>query len=277
MEIDKSFSAYFTEDERDTALPLFITSLGIYNDQNRISRIKGFDYFHLFRCVEGQGHVEAGGRAFTLKKDMVMILYPHEPHCYYPDKEPWMLDWLTFRCNNGTEFMRYLGFEHSVAFELPISELLAAELRKMRDMICFQKLYYKTDLSCQLYSVLVDLSKYGPSGGYSTRGISQKKLETVLHFIEMNYSCPFSLGQLSEQVGVSPQHLCLIFKNILHVRPFQYVNSFRINKSKQILLENRKRSVSDIAQDCGFESTCYFNQTFKKITGISPTEFRMLY
>ena len=54
----------------------------------------------------------------------------------------------------------------------------------------------------------------------------------------------------------------------------QFINGFRIDKAKSILLDSPDMTVLDIGFDVGFNSKSSFNSIFKKTTGLTPSQFR---
>lgn len=270
-------SAFFTVDSRDLALPLIVTTIGLDHDQYRINRESGHDGFHFFRCMDGEGRVEAGNRSFTVGKNTVVILYPNEPHCYYPVKEPWMVDWVTFAGSGIYPLLSYLEIDRTMAFDLTDPELMSSEIGELREMLKENRHSLKLDVSCQFYKMLTGLYWNMSVDRNPSREYQYKKIEPVVRFIEENYSKPLTLDALAEKAGVSPKHFCLLFREAMHVRPFRFINSLRINECKRMLLERREMSIAEISAQCGYENICYFNQVFKSVTGITPTEFRHLH
>jgi len=83
----------------------------------------------------------------------------------------------------------------------------------------------------------------------------------------------FSLSDLAEKLGVTPEHLCREFRRELGVPPKQYHNQLRA-KAMQEWLVNSSTPTKQIARQFGFENTTNFIAFFKKHTGITPGEFR---
>lgn len=270
-------SAFYTVETRDLSLPVYVTSIGLGQEQRKISRENGYDCFHFFRCVEGEGMVEAGQQHFSLAKNMAMILFPNEPHCYYPMGEPWLVDWITFGGSNAASILNYLEIDHSVAFDLPNPEITASIVCAFEELLRAQRPTAKLDVSCKMYELLVSLYGNAPASKNRSREGRYKKLEPVLRYIEQCYAQPLTLELLAQQAGVTPRHLCVLFREALHMRPFWYINTLRVNNCKRLLLEQRDISIAAAAALCGFENICYFNQTFKAIAGMSPSQFRQLH
>ena len=59
----------------------------------------------------------------------------------------------------------------------------------------------------------------------------------------------------------------------MKVTVIEYLNQIRIKNARQ-LLEFSDKDIGQVAQLCGFRSTAYFCNLFRKLTGTSPTEFR---
>ena len=95
----------------------------------------------------------------------------------------------------------------------------------------------------------------------------------VAAYIHANYSSDISIKALCEQFFISKNTLCRQFKALLHCPVMKYLQLTRISKAKA-LLESSKKSVREIAEECGFSSANYFSLIFKHEVGISPASYR---
>ena len=84
------------------------------------------------------------------------------------------------------------------------------------------------------------------------------------------------IQHLAEKAGVSSHHLSQIINENLNQNYADFVNSYRINEAKRLLLspEYEQEKILSIAFDAGFQNKATFNVSFKKYTGMSPTEFK---
>lgn len=110
----------------------------------------------------------------------------------------------------------------------------------------------------------------------SIRSKYNRHIKAALQFIEHHYTEPINVEDIAKYIGISPTYLFQQFKKVLSDTPMGYVNRVRLEKSKSLLLDS-DYSVMDIAMACGYNSVSYFNYTFKKHMGISPTGFRKRY
>lgn len=103
--------------------------------------------------------------------------------------------------------------------------------------------------------------------------ILSKEVTEAIHFIQRNYSSNINLPHVAEYVKLSPNYLGNLFKKELQVNFIEYLNEFRIGKAKELLLGTYLKSY-EIAEKVGFTENTYFSRVFKKISGMSPNEFR---
>jgi AraC-like DNA-binding protein len=104
-----------------------------------------------------------------------------------------------------------------------------------------------------------------------------QRLEPVLHYIRDHFPEVITIDDLAATIDVTPQHLCHLFKETMNHRPFEYVNTYRITKSKAMMIKEPETPIADIAKRCGYESVGYFSSVFRKYEGISPGSYRKLH
>ena len=85
-----------------------------------------------------------------------------------------------------------------------------------------------------------------------------------------------TIKKLAEIVDVNPKLLSSILNSGLKKNFYDYVNEYRVEEAKRLLLlpENKKFTILSIAYDSGFNSKSTFNDTFKKFTEQTPSQFR---
>ncbi len=81
-----------------------------------------------------------------------------------------------------------------------------------------------------------------------------------------------SLNEVAALFGISPGYLSQLFGKYSDTGFNEYVNICKINESKK-LLEEGNLKVYKVAEMLGFESAFYFSKVFKKVEGVSPTEY----
>lgn len=103
-----------------------------------------------------------------------------------------------------------------------------------------------------------------------------KKLEEVMTSEKPFLDPGFSLPLLAKRLGISTHHLSQILNEELGQSFFDFLASYRISEAQKLLLseENNYIKIEEIAQMVGYNSKSAFNTTFRKITGLTPSEFK---
>ena len=85
-----------------------------------------------------------------------------------------------------------------------------------------------------------------------------------------------NLEQLATQLSMHPRALSVAIKNNFHTNFYEFINTYRINEAKRLLEDKDKpnRTMIEILGDAGFNSKATFNAIFKKIVGMTPTQYR---
>lgn len=94
----------------------------------------------------------------------------------------------------------------------------------------------------------------------------------AVEYIRKNYKKGISLQSAADSVDIRNTYLSTLFKNELGIDFAEYLNDFRLEKSKQ-LFETGNRNIRDVAENCGFGNYYGFFKVFKKKYGITPKEY----
>ena len=98
-------------------------------------------------------------------------------------------------------------------------------------------------------------------------------IHKAVQYVRKNYSKKISLEDVATSVYLSPSYFSKVFKQEMGCNFNTYLNTVRIEKSKELLLNGSLRLV-DIAYAVGFEDQSYFTKVFKKLTGVAPCKFK---
>jgi YesN/AraC family two-component response regulator len=98
------------------------------------------------------------------------------------------------------------------------------------------------------------------------------KVEKIIQYMHQNINNKVTLTELSEMVHLSPFYLSKSFKETTGYSVIEYFNKIKIDKAKELMIEGNKK-VKEVAQALGFTDEFYFSRMFKRIEGISPSEY----
>ncbi len=124
-----------------------------------------------------------------------------------------------------------------------------------------------------LFGVVITLVCRYYSETDSPKSKSLLKLGSAISFIEKNYNKPISVIELAKQAGMPESTFRHSFKKTIGISPIDYLIRFRIEKATEMMAENSKIKVIDVAMKVGFDNSSYFARKFKKVTGITPINY----
>lgn len=108
----------------------------------------------------------------------------------------------------------------------------------------------------------------------STRTFEPKLVvQATINFMESNLGETISIEEVAEAVHCSRARLFQVFKDSTGMTPNDYWQRLRIDRALR-MLTGSKKSITEIAMDCGFSTSQYFSSVFRKYSGVSPTDYR---
>lgn len=122
-------------------------------------------------------------------------------------------------------------------------------------------------------------SRVGPSGPQtpglevSEEGKSKYVME-ALRYIAGHYNDPdISVSSVARDLGISEGHLSHVFKKETSRTLGSYLTDYRIHMAMELLRDCRSK-VYEVAEQVGYRDITYFSSTFKRLVGLSPSEYQ---
>lgn len=99
-------------------------------------------------------------------------------------------------------------------------------------------------------------------------------VKEAVHYMGLHYGdWEITVAQIAEEVGISEGHLSHCFKKETGYTVMAWLTRCRIQAAKKLLSDCRNK-VYEVADQVGYKDIAYFSSTFKKITGITPSEYQ---
>lgn len=106
------------------------------------------------------------------------------------------------------------------------------------------------------------------------KGDKSKYVLQAMEYIGEHYGeQTISVGAIAEYLGLSESHLSHLFRKETDYTIMNYLTRYRIHKAMELLRDCRLK-VYEIAERVGYRDITYFSATFKRVTGMSPSEFQ---
>lgn len=97
----------------------------------------------------------------------------------------------------------------------------------------------------------------------------------ILEFIQQHFQEDISLQDVARTMNYSDAYFCKLFKQCFDKNFTAYLSEFRVARAKQ-LLEDMAINVREISELVGYRDSNYFAKVFKRIAGITPSEYRLM-
>lgn len=165
---------------------------------------------------------------------------------------------------------------YAISHKTPEGEILLNQLRAIHalDPNCFT---YELICMESIFSIwrnlLALLNQSGEAEPQSEDIRREHRTRKMLTFIQSHFSEQLSIEDIAAAANVSRSECFRCFSDFCHCAPIEYVNQYRVHFAAQKLTDTDE-SVSEICYACGFSSTSYFSRAFRKIYGVSPSDFR---
>lgn len=112
-----------------------------------------------------------------------------------------------------------------------------------------------------------------PEGDFENSRLLGVK-EMIERFIRENYMYDISMQDLAHTMNYSDAYFCKLFKQCFGRNFISYLTEYRVDAAKK-LLEDPMGNIKEIGRAVGYGDSNYFTKVFRRVTGVSPTEYRV--
>lgn len=162
--------------------------------------------------------------------------------------------------------------EHGLAFGEDTKNLLEKDIFNLPNLSGFvQFMELLRILNCLMESKDKELLHSNPVKNQYTHK-DHIRIKKIYEYIDFNYQHKIELNSIASEINLTNAAFCRYFKKMTRLTFVQFVNHYRIDKAKNLLLKGS--NVTEACFECGFESLSYFNRVFKRVTGNNPRSFK---
>lgn len=233
-------------------------------------RRTSFDSFLIMYIKKGACDIDFGNQHYRACENQIVLLDCYSPHSYYTS-EGWEAEWLHF---DGVCARGY--YEAVTAGGSPVITLKNNyRFEKYLHMIYMQFKDSPPIKEALINNYIVNiLTELLIGKEYRNANVLPASIiEDSIVYINDHLTDELSLNELAEQASLSPFYFSRLFKKETGFSPHNYIITTRINNAK-FLLRTSDASIKNICFTTGFTSESSFCTTFKKETGITPSEYR---
>lgn len=232
--------------------------------------------YHLHFILDGKGYFEINGRRYTLTRGQLFVVPPNvSSYVYQADQEkPWYYAWIAFNGTQADRLMAKAGFDETHVIReanIPPEEFteLIYEMLKASQLTIANEL----DRAGYLYLIMALLIESNKPAPANDQHSVDNYIKHALQYIQFNYNRNINVQDIVNYVGINRSYFSYIFSQKMNMSPKEYLQQFRIEKAKSLLLDP-SAPIAEIALKVGYKDPFIFSKNFKKTEGISPREYR---
>ena len=228
----------------------------------------------LHYIVSGEGYYEVDGHKYILKKGDIFAIYPDDLVSYYANKDnPWEFCWIVFGGKSAHKYYNNIGISHS---RLVINNVDKAFLASVTDCLKYIDENKETCSQLRLVSCILECLSHIDKATYTERYAPSNKnhVQNAIAYIEYNYGRGINVNNISSQLGLDRTYFYRIFKKETGKTPNEFLTEYRIKKAKALIAMGV--DFKNIANSIGLKDVYHFSKLFKKLVGISPSEYRKM-
>ncbi len=225
------------------------------------NKTKGFP-LHIHRAFECYG-VKSGsvsavinGVSYKLFAGDAVLVFPYQRHEYIADdlSDTWFCIFSPDLVSSFNKGRNLTPVSNKFRFSPPDGQENSLLLKKA---LCYK--------ICGIFDERAEYTE--------ERSEKEDLLSRLLHYISKNFNKECDLKDVASSVGYDYSYISKFFKRMTGQSFKSYVTDLRVGEACRLLRES-DRSVSDIAELCGFGTTRSLNRAFLELTGICPRDYR---
>lgn len=249
--------------------------------------------YEIIYIKQGSGTAFIGNNAQKFKNGDIFLTGSNLPHylksddAYYAEKSPlrakgtiiqFEKEFMHYSINYYPQFIKIKQLleesEKGIYFRTGCSDRLIELLDKIPSENGMEQI---TDILLLLKEMSEISSKktISSSDFINMHDYDTTRINKILSFINSNYTRNIQLNEIASVAAMNPSAFCRFFKKETGRSLKNYVLEMKVGYACKLLLMD-KMSISQISLECGFEAISYFNKTFRKHIGMTPTNYKKM-
>lgn len=276
MDIIKRYAAgSHTPGFENRQLPFYISFCGHYlAGGSYFTEREDMGSYLLIYTVNGSGIIKHRGKKFNIQKGQV-ILFDCRQYQYYATnpQDVWEFKWVHFNGTACESYFRLINNDSFSLVQLGEEGQFNEVLNGLFNLIMSDDINKDVKCSMLMTSLLTEMVINCRRLNNSRYPKHNSIINSAIDFIHENYTNPITIEDILKHVHLSRFHFVRTFKRFTGRSPYEYLNNYRINASKALLMETNM-PINEIALKVGFCHVNNFIREFKVITGLTPKKFK---
>lgn len=255
---------------------MYISLAGYHwkHDENFfIERKDGYNGIQLL-LIQSRAKVSVAGISYNILPNTAIIIDTSVSHCLYANGEEYMDDWIRFQLSREErQEMEDLDIPFNVPVCLNDDDTLELLIKSACQMFDNENLDKKRIQHNLLMAMLLYIGGVGKESRSEKKIPYESELRKLRKEIYENPGVERSAPQIARELNLSVGYLNKIYNELFGTSYMKDVFSSRMEYA-QTLLSKSDKTVNEIAELCGYNSSEHFSRSFKKYSCMSPLQYR---
>lgn len=269
----------------------YISSGNLISKQNFLHQRRNIDTNVLILIKEGTLYISQNGVNYKIGPNQYIFLKANENHFgYRASSGKLSYLWVHFLINDEITTVTeenyfndisernmedsknkiYIIPEHG---EISITQRAPLLFNQLLDLSRQEMIYSDQIADYALSLLIMEISQEFIEIHQNIRQNIPPNIVRIMEWIKANYYRPVTLTEIAEEFGYNSDYLSTLFKKSTNGTIIHYINKTRIEISKA-LMSAYDLSVKEVAYSCGFSDEKYFMKTFKRLEGMTPSQYK---
>lgn len=228
----------------------------------------------LILCLKGQGWVQIAGRRHEVAPGDLVWVNCHHPHAYgaHP-QDPWELYWVRIEGRSLDRLAELLEARSMPVLSGFDVTKAAGHFERSFQFLEGNRPCDAANVNAAIAAIISKAFDARLSDPDLIRPDLPMPVQKALEKMRLYFHKPIRVVELAQLAGMSESHFSRQFKSAIGTSPIDWLRRERINQAKRRLIESDD-PVKEIARQVGYADQFFFSKDFKRMTKLTPTQFR---
>ncbi len=256
-----------------------------YDDSNYKLNLHYENTYQILVITQGRMKYQVGNKQYDVSKGGIIVLNTLEQHSLEVIEYPYERYVIQIRPDFFQNEVKYseiiaifikrpADFSHLLTLSEPVWNYIYDIVLEMENEYKLKKEYWDIFVGADLRRMFITIFRECSDILSSLKvGSGVTVAYNIMTYLNNHFKENITVDDIAEAVFLNRDYISHIFKKETGYSLMSYVISLRINYAK-LLLTDTDKNITDIASECGYTDFNYFSKQFKKVTGLTPSNFR---
>jgi len=226
-------------------------------------------------CLAGQGWVQVAGKRHPVGPDELLWVNCHHPHAYgAASKQPWELYWIRVEGRPLDRVASLLEIRSQPVIRNFNTRAASLEFERIFHHMTGTRPSEAALVNAAVTAIIALAFEARLSDTDEIRPELPMPVQKALEKMRLYFHTAIRVSDLAALSGMSESHFSRLFKSCIGTSPIDWLRRERINQAKHRLIESED-PIKEIARQVGYSDQFFFSKDFKKMTLLTPTQFRV--